>query len=338
LIEDLLDVSRIISGKVRLELAEVDIDAVVRSAIEVTAPAAEAKGVSVTLHGTPGVGPLLADGGRLNQVIWNLLSNAVKFTEAGGRVDIRIAKADGMVSITVGDTGIGIAPDFLPFVFSPFRQADATYTRAFGGLGLGLAIAKHLAELHGGTIAAHSAGAGQGASFTVSLPVRRAPRAPEPERRRVVRAGSKAAPPSIAALDEVRILVVENEPDARDLLQEFLTSCGAEVVAAASAAEADQALETWTPAVMLVDIAMPEEDGCSFYRRLKDRRPAAGAIPAVALTAHATPADLERTRSAGFALHLRKPVELEVIAKVVASLSERSGPAEGVEDTRSPAN
>lgn len=321
LIEDLLDVSRIISGKVRLELTETDVEEVIRSAIEVTAPAAGAKGVSVSLDASPAIGPILADGSRLNQVIWNLLSNAVKFTPAGGDVGITTAKTDDMISIIVRDTGVGIAPDFLPFVFAPFRQADATYTRAFGGLGLGLAIAKHVVELHGGTIAAESAGVNQGATFTVTLPVRLMASARFERCRSRDSRAPVVARPAASPLDRVQVLVIDDEPDTRELLNEFLTSRGAEVKMAASAAEADGILQTWKPAVMLVDIAMSDEDGCSFYQRLNARLGEDARIPAVAITAHATPADLERARDAGFALHLRKPVELDAIAKIVASIS-----------------
>ncbi|HEX3702594.1 MAG TPA: ATP-binding protein [Vicinamibacterales bacterium] len=326
LIEDLLDVSRIISGKVRLELADTDLEEVIRSAIEVTAPAADAKGVTVAVDAPPALAPVLADGTRLNQVVWNLLSNAVKFTPAGGCVGVAVTRTDAAITIIVRDTGIGIARDFLPFVFAPFRQADATYTRAFGGLGLGLAIARHVVELHGGTIAASSPGLGLGATFTVTLPFRLAAAGVPSERRRSL--DERERPPRAIAtprLAGVRVLVIDDEQDARDLLNEFLASCGADVKVVASTTEADALLQTWAPTVMLVDLALADEDGVSFYERLRaGRAPGVGVIPAVALTAHATPADLERTRRAGFALHLRKPVELDTIAKVVASISEQS--------------
>ncbi len=324
LIEDLLDVSRIISGKVRLELAEIDVEGLLRSAIEVIAPAADAKNVSVGLEIAGPVGPILADDSRLNQVMWNLLSNAVKFTPGGGEVAITLARTEGVVLIAVRDTGIGIASDFLPFVFAPFRQADATYTRAFGGLGLGLAIAKHVVELHGGTIDAHSAGPGHGAAFTVTLPARLAASNGPPRGLRRTDGRPPALPPPVLSLDDVRILVIDDEPDTRELLSDFFATCGADVKSAASAAEADAILAAWQPKVMLVDMAMPGEDGCTFYQRLKARSEG-DPIPAIALTAHATPRDLERTRAAGFVMHLRKPVELDVVAKVVASIVQPAG-------------
>ena len=238
---------------------------------------------------------------------------------------IALTRTGDTVSISVRDTGIGIAPSFLPFVFAPFRQADASYTREFGGLGLGLAIAKHVVELHGGTLAAHSAGTDCGATMTVALPFRFVASGARTDRH--ISRDSRTlppAPPALPALDRVRVLVIDDEEDARDLLNEFLAACGADVRVAASAADADRVLQTWQPAVMLVDMAMSGEDGCSFYQRLIARQGRDAAPPAIALTAHATPADLARTRDAGFALHLRKPVELDAIANVIASLTGQS--------------
>jgi CheY-like chemotaxis protein len=230
------------------------------------------------------------------------------------------------LTITVRDTGAGIDPAFLPFVFAPFRQADATYTRAQPALGLGLAIAKHLVELHGGTIAAESAGVGHGATFRVDLPVRRAESAPVNRHQPDIGSETDGPRGPLPDLSGCLVLVVDDEADARELAAELLETCGARVIAAASAAEARRLLAGHTPHVMIVDLAMPDEDGCTLYEQLCK---SGTTIPAVALTAHARPIDLERSRRAGFVFHLRKPADLIEIANVVRSLVSDSTGARG---------
>ena len=324
MIEDLLDVSRIISGKLHLRLATVDFAQVVESAIELVRPAAHAKGITIrrTMAGKP---MLQGDADRLAQIAWNLLSNAVKFTPKGGRVDVRVERKESLIQLVVSDTGVGIDPAFVPHLFDRFTQADSSMTRRFGGLGLGLAVVRHMVELHGGSVTAESAGRDQGATFRVSLPVH-AVAAPDardetmPAHRHV---------PSVAGgspliLRGVRVLVVDDEPDARDLVQAVLVQFGAEVRAAASAGEAFGEVRNWRPDVLVADIGMPVEDGYSLLRRIRALSAAeGGSIPAAALTAYAQREDRERAFAAGFQEHVAKPVPPRELALVVASLAGR---------------
>ena len=329
LVEDLLDVSRIISGKLRLDVHPVDISSVIQSAVDVVRAAADAKEVRLQIILEPQSVPVSGDQGRLQQVIWNLLSNAVKFTEKGGRVEVRVVRTDSYAEITVSDTGQGINPEFLPYVFDRFRQADSTLTRKYGGMGLGLAIVRHLVELHGGTVSAFSDGEGQGSTFTVKLPLMPDHRASS------IRSGSVEKEQGVASaeilfdcsqiLEGSRILVVEDEPDARDLLATILQQYKAEVRGVATPAEAMQELKEWQPDVLVSDIQMPGEDGYSLIRKVRLMETGRAArIPAIALTAHARVEDRMRALSSGYDAHVAKPVNPAEFLTVVASLVSRT--------------
>ncbi|HKQ51815.1 MAG TPA: ATP-binding protein [Pyrinomonadaceae bacterium] len=328
LIGDLLDFSRIISGRMRLDVGRVELAEVVAAAIDVVSPAAEAKGIRLQTTLDPNAGPVSGDRERLQQVMWNLLSNAVKFTPKGGRVQVRLARVNSSVEITVSDTGQGISPEFLPYVFDRFRQADQTTTRRQAGLGLGMAITKHLLELHGGTIRAESLGEGQGSTFVVKLPVMIVHRA---EAAAEAAAGQRHAhedrtqTAELARLDGVRVLVVDDERDARELLTTILAQSGALVTSAASAADALEQLPLAKPDLLVSDIEMADEDGYSLIRRVraleeKNRGPR---IPAIALTAHARSTDRLRALSEGFQMHMPKPVEPAELVLAIANLTHR---------------
>ena len=316
LIDDLLDVSAIISGKLSLEMRPVDLGAVIEAALDSVRPAAAARRILLEADLAPAVLPVSGDPDRLQQVVWNLLSNGTKFTPEGGAVRVRLDRDGGQARITVEDTGPGIDEAFLPHVFEPFRQADGSITRTHGGLGLGLAIVRRLVELHGGSVRAEN---GSGAKFEVRLPLR----AEEPERRVHEARSAEAAiglecPPNVPGL---RVLVVDDEPDARNLATVLLERCGAEVHTVGSAAEAMRALLELRPDVLLCDIAMPGVDGYALIRRIRALPPdQGGRIPAAALTAHARAEDRRRTLLAGFNLHVPKPVDPEELLAVVASL------------------
>jgi PAS domain S-box-containing protein len=319
LIEDVLDVARIISGKLRLQLGVVDLAAVVAAAVDVVTPAAEAKRVRLVAEmGEPQ--PVFGDADRLQQVVWNLLSNAVKFTPSGGRVDVHLHARGGQVELCVSDTGQGIQPDVLPYIFDRFRQADSSASRQHGGLGLGLAIARHLVELHGGEVSAQSHGQGRGATFRLRLPLRTT--APMVD-------GDPVDDVPVAAvsgvrLDGVRVLVCEDDEDTRELIRVMLHGAGAEVRAVAGAAEALESMAAFAPRVLLSDVGMPGEDGYSLVRRVRELPPERGGrVPAVALTAYARAEDAGEASRAGFDVHLAKPVRerelLEVVARLAAS-------------------
>jgi PAS domain S-box-containing protein len=318
LIGDLLDVSRIITGKLRLEVRPIDLAPVVEAGVDAVRSSAEAKEINIELDLPPGLPRVLGDPDRLQQVVWNLVSNAVKFTPQQGRIVVRLAKEDSHVAFQVRDSGKGITPDFLPFVFDRFRQADSTSTRSHGGLGLGLAIVRHLVELHGGTVDAESGGEGQGAVFTVNLPLLAPSEADAPAR------ASDADAADNVRLDGVRVLVLEDENDVRDFLSVSLVQYGAQVSAFATTAEALQALEEQRPHVLVSDIGMPGEDGYDFIRRVRALGPERGGqTPAAALTAHAKGEDGARVLTAGFQVHLKKPVQPAELASVVATLAGR---------------
>jgi signal transduction histidine kinase len=306
IVNDLLDVSRIITGKLRLDVRPIDLAAVIQNAIAAVRPAIEAKAIRLETQLDPEAAAFTGDADRLQQVVWNLLSNAVKFTPAGGRIEVSSARREGQVEIVVRDSGQGIDREFLPFVFERFRQADTGATRAAGGLGLGLAIVRHIVELHGGTVKADSPGPGRGATFTVRLPVVAPPAADGTGERRTPAAGPVPVQPS--SLDGMEVLVVEDDADGRLLLAEILRSAGARVHAAASAAEAVAEVQRRRFAVLVCDIAMPGEDGYTLIRRLR-ATPQGRHLPAVALTAYARGEDRERALAAGFDAHLAKPVE-----------------------------
>jgi signal transduction histidine kinase/CheY-like chemotaxis protein len=317
LIEDLLDVSRITSGKLRLDLRPIEPLPVVESAIESMRSAAEAKGVRVDAALDARTGKVSGDPERLQQVVWNLLSNAIRFTPKGGRVEVRLARVDATLELVVSDTGKGISRVFLAHVFEPFRQADGSTTREHGGLGLGLAIVRHLIELHGGTVEADSAGAGEGASFTVRLPLLAT--RPEPVHR-----DRQRTPDSYPSLEGVRVLAVDDEPDTCELLRTLLARSGAEVRVAASAAEALATLEGWTPDILVSDIGMPGEDGYSLLRQVRAREQRTGTrLPAIALTAYARAEDRVRSLTAGFQMHLPKPIEPIELVTVIANLADK---------------
>jgi CheY-like chemotaxis protein/nitrogen-specific signal transduction histidine kinase len=317
LIEDLLDMSRIISGKIRLDVQPVDLVEVINAALDVVKPAIDAKGLRLEKVVDPSVGPVSGDFGRLQQVLWNLLTNAVKFTSKGGRIHVLAERVDSHVEISVSDTGEGIDLRFLPHLFERFSQADPSTTRQHGGLGLGLSIAKNLVELHGGSIRAESEGAGHGATFVINLPLRVAKTTGESSAR--PRASWESPPDrgELRKLNGIKVLVVDDEPDAREVVNRFLTASGAESALAASAAEAQALLESFAPDVILSDIGMPGQDG---YEFIKNARRKGVKTPAIALTAFARSEDRIRALQAGFQTHLPKPVEPGELLATIASL------------------
>jgi signal transduction histidine kinase/ActR/RegA family two-component response regulator len=327
LIEDLLEVSRIVTGKLRLHVVPVDLAAVVDAAVEIVRPAAAAKQIRLETEVRPRPAMTLGDPDRLQQIIWNLLSNAVKFTPAGGRISITLARPAGY-HLAISDSGIGIDPAFLPHAFEPFRQADGTARREHGGLGLGLAIAKQLVELHGGTIRVTSEGSGRGATFEIVLPSVMSDPAT-----RIAVAGAQApnaettVDPSL--LRNRHVLIVDDDEDARAVLEIALSQYGAEVIAVASAAEAIEELDRGVPDVLLSDIGMAHEDGLMLLRRVRARPAAAGGqVPAVAVTAYASARDRDAATSAGYQAHVAKPFDPHDLARLVARLAgaEATGP------------
>jgi len=320
LIDDLLDVSRIVAGKLTLSVQPLDLGGVVERVIEGLRPAADAKQIRIQ-SALDSTATILGDGGRLQQVASNLLSNAVKFTPKGGRVQVFVERRESSVDLTVADTGQGIPADFLPHVFERFRQADGALSRKSSGLGLGLAIVRHIVELHGGTVVASSEGTGRGATFTVRLPLSVAARRSQAADVLTASRHDFECPP---ALEGLRILVVDDEPDARQMLATLLEACKSEVRAAASGYEALDLLAVWHPDVIVSDVGMPEMDGFSFIEQLRQRAAAAGGrIPAVALTAHARVEHRARALHAGFNSHVPKPVDPVELFAVIASLRPR---------------
>lgn len=325
LIDDLLDVSRVVSGKMRLNVRPVELRTVVEAALDSVRPAAAAKDIRLQSVLDPRAGPITGDPDRLQQVVWNLLMNAVKFTPRGGRVQVHLQRVNSHVEVVVSDTGEGIPPDVLPFVFDRFRQADSSSTRAHSGLGLGLALVKHLVELHGGSVAAQSPGPGQGATFIMKLPVTIAEIASGPERRLHPTALSADPVPASGRLDGVRVLVVDDDRDALDLSSMILTRAGAEVRLCRSAAEALDALGVWRPDVLVSDIEMPIEDGYSLIRKVRALGPDhGGRTPAVALTAYGRMQDRVLSLTAGYNMHVAKPVDPGEFTTIIASLSGRT--------------
>jgi PAS domain S-box-containing protein len=325
IIEDLLDVSRAITGKLRIDVRPVDPHSFIEAAVEAVRPAAEAKAIRLQKVLDTGVVTVSGDPVRLQQVVWNLLANAIKFTPKGGRVQVRLERVDSHVEVAVSDTGAGIAPEFLPYVFDRFRQGDMKTTREHGGLGLGLSIVRHLVELHGGSVRAESAGAGQGSTFTVLLPL-----APvyttEPPERRVHPAARETLPAFDCPdrLDGLRVLVVDDEADTRELLKMGLGQCGAEVTTVGSAAEALEEISKSAPGLLISDIGMPGEDGYDLIRKVRALPPESGGrVPAIALTAYARVEDRMQALRAGYQMHVPKPVEMAELAAVAASLVRR---------------
>ena len=329
LIRDLLDVSRIISGKLQLKTRQVGLAPIVEAALDSVRQAADAKAIRLGAEYDDETDLVTGDPDRLQQVVWNLLSNAIKFTPKGGEVDVRVERDGSDVRVRVSDTGQGIAPEFLPHVFERFRQQDGSTTREHGGLGLGLAIVRHLIEQHGGSVLAESGGAQRGATFTINLPIA-AVKAPPDEPEAAGPAPSNPprgeGPPALAG---VRVLVVDDQPDARELLTLVLGRAGAEVSSAASAAEALELFEREEPDVLISDIGMPVTDGYEFVGRVRDlgaRR--ARRTPSVALTAYASAEDQRRAREAGFDAHIPKPVEPAELVSVIAGLVAPDRPRE----------
>jgi CheY-like chemotaxis protein/two-component sensor histidine kinase len=321
LIEDLLDVSRIISGKLRLDVQSVELSHIVEHAIDALRLAADAKSVRIVANLDDNAGPIMGDPHRLQQVVWNLLSNALKFTAKGGRVQLTVERVDSSLRLRVTDNGRGIDPDFLPHVFERFQQANGATTRTYGGLGLGLAICRHIVELHGGQIEAQSKGEGHGATFTVLLPVSPI-RQTQGTRSRL---SSLASAPTFEIrpeLENLRVLVVDDEEDARELVVAILQASGSIVSTAGSAAEAMEKLRTENPQILISDVGMPGEDGYELMRKIRALDPEDGGnIPAAALTAYARVEDRRKALDAGFMMHIPKPVEPAELVAVIASLT-----------------
>jgi PAS domain S-box-containing protein len=316
LVEDLLDLSRVVTGRMRLDLRLVDIISVVEAAMETVRPAADAKGITLatTTHGS--IGMIRAAPDRLQQVVWNLLMNAVKFTPTGGRVDVSLQRARSMLEMQVSDTGEGIAPELLPHIFDAFRQGDNSSTRRYGGLGLGLTLVRQLVELHGGQVRAESRGKNGGATFTVTLPLASAPSDDAGEK------PSEAAPAERARLHGVNVLVVDDDQEFLELATMALRQAGAEVRTASSAYGAHDLVKSWKPDVVLTDLAMPIEDGFMLLGTV--RRVLTERVPVVAVTANATPENQARMASAGFDLSLAKPIDPLELTATIARLLDRA--------------
>jgi PAS domain S-box-containing protein len=327
LIEDLLDLSRIVTGRMRLDFGRLDLGVVIEAAVDTVRPAAAAKEIALTTALDVSVGPTVGAADRLQQVVWNLVSNAVKFTPRGGRVEVSLRRVNGSAEIVVTDTGEGIAPEVLPYVFDQFRQEDSSSTRAHGGLGLGLALVRHLVELHGGQVRAHSPGKGKGASFTATLPL--VPVHGERERRPAARGepapGKSALGGGGDALRDLRVLVVDDDADALDVASMLLRDRGADVRSATSAFRAFDIVKTWEPEVLVSDLAIPGEDGFMLLRAL---RGAVGSgrsrLPAIAVTAYKTAENQKRALEAGFDLYLTKPVDPLQLTAAVAEVARRA--------------
>jgi CheY-like chemotaxis protein len=329
LIDDLLDVSRVITGKLRLDVAPVKLDSIIHAAVEAVRPAAEAKGISLSAQLDPAAETVSGDAERLQQVVWNLLSNAVKFTPQGGQVEVSLNRAGSRVDIAVADDGQGIKPEFLPYVFDRFRQEDGGTNRRHGGLGLGLTIVRHIVELHGGTVHAASEGLGKGATFTVELPIAPVCGAP-PDEFRAEAAGVRLAPPHPLPLAGVRALFVDDEADARELITMVLAQGGAQVRTAVSATEALATCDEWRPDILISDIGLPDEDGHTLMKELRAReRERGGHIPAIALTAYARREDRQLALAAGYEYYVSKPVEPVELLIVVARLTGKDWEFEG---------
>ena len=320
LIEDILDVSRSISGKLRLDIKPVELISVIRAAVDAVRPAAEAKDIQLQLLLDPAADHVQADATRMQQIIWNLLANAIKFTPTGGFVQVKLDRVESRAQVIVSDTGEGISAEFLPYIFNRFQQGDGTTTRRHGGLGLGLAIARHLVEMHGGTIEARSEGLDKGATFTVSIPLRSSgllvsptPISTVPERDSNGGGGR--------SLKGLRILAIDDEPDVRDMLRTLLEDCGANVLTAASAREGLEALGAWKPHVLISDIGMPEEDGYSLIRKIRALSSEQGAdVPAIALTGYVRVEERMRALEAGYQMFVPKPVETNELISIIDDL------------------
>ena len=324
IVEDVLDVSRIVSGKIRLDVQTVELPSVIDNAVATVQPAADAKGVTLQTVIDPRAPAVSGDPDRLQQVVWNLVSNAVKFTPRDGRVQIRLERVNSHVELSVSDTGIGIRRDFLPYVFERFRQFDAGPTRKTGGLGLGLSIVRHIVEMHGGTVHASSEGEGKGATFNVRLPLLIVHPATSPRKRVHPLVSSGAKLPALQSLSGIRVLAVDDEADSRGLLRVVLEAAGASVITASSGAEALGLLESSPPDVLVADIGMPEMDGFDLIKHVRTlSNPIAAQVPAAALTAFARSEDRTKALQSGFEMHLAKPVDPGELVASVATLVRR---------------
>ena len=325
LVSDLLDVSRIISGKLRLDMRAVDLIYIVNAAIDSIRPAADAKGILLQPLLDPAAGPISGDGDRLQQVVWNLLTNAVKFTPKGGKIQLKVQRINSHVEIVVSDSGVGINKEFLPYVFDRFRQADGSTTRIHGGLGLGLSIVRQLVDLHGGSVGVESKGEGKGATFTITLPFVGVS-SDQKETESLPTHGDEIVTfEDLPSLQGLKVLVVDDEADTRELIREVLKECGSEVMLSRSAEEALEALERYHPDILISDLGMPDEDGYSLISKIRALPPERGGqIPAAALTAYARAEDRMRVLRSGFQFHLPKPVDSAELVTVVASLAGRA--------------
>ncbi|HKY27954.1 MAG TPA: ATP-binding protein [Pyrinomonadaceae bacterium] len=320
LIDDLLDVSRIVLGKLHLNVHPIDFSTVIQAAINVIRPAAEAKAIYLEYRHQPGLATICGDPARLQQIVWNLLSNAVKFTPQHGHIEVTLERESSYARLKVTDSGQGIDPEFLPRVFDRFRQADSSTTRNYGGLGLGLAIVRHLVELHGGSVSADSEGKGKGAAFSVSFPL-------IAERTETLRFNLSGETPrhDLHALNGLRVLLVDDEADARLLVGTVIAGTGAEVKTCESPSEALQVLTDWRPDILVSDIAMPEEDGYSFIGKVRSLpREKGGETPAAAFTAYARDEDRQRALNAGYQMHITKPVSSGQLVAKIAELAGRA--------------
>jgi signal transduction histidine kinase/CheY-like chemotaxis protein len=325
LVGDLLDASRIATGKLTLENRPVELMSIVEAAVDAVRPSVEAKSLRMQIVLEPWVGPFNGDQERLRQVVWNLLSNAIKFTPQGGLIEVRLERLEGKALLIVSDTGQGIDPEYLPYVFDRFSQMDSTSKRRQGGLGLGLAIVKHIVELHGGAIYAYSRGEGQGSDFMITLPLATQVVEGEASELWAPRPDDEGAQTRAGKLGGVRVLVVDDEHDTREILSVMLTRYGAELRTAGSAAEAMEVFGQWRPDVLVSDIGMPVEDGYVLIKKIRALPPENGAdVPAIALTAYASAQDKKTALAAGFQRHLAKPVEPVALAKNVALILGRS--------------
>jgi signal transduction histidine kinase len=323
-VDDVLDIARILRGELRLDVRSVDLLPVIEAAVDAVRAAAGARRIVLAMSLSPRAGRVSGDQGRLQQVIWNLLSNAVKFTPAGGRVEIRLDREGDEVVIGVKDTGVGLDPAFVPHLFEHFRQADSSSTRAHGGLGLGLALVRHLVEAHGGSVRAESEGRGRGSAFVVRLPSamqRRLEPTPAPA---VALAAAPAGPWPLAGLSRLRVLVVDDDPDSREVVREVLEQAGAVVATAGSTPEALRSIAERPPDVLLSDLGMPGEDGYQLMRRVRALDPVAGgSVPAAALTAYTQAENRRAAQEAGFQGYLAKPIDPAELTAAVARLAGR---------------
>jgi CheY-like chemotaxis protein/two-component sensor histidine kinase len=324
LVDDILDVSRIVSGKIRLNVQPVDVPTLVQHAVDTLTPAAQAKQIRVQTKIDPDAAPISGDSDRLQQIVWNLVSNAVKFTPHGGSVDVSVEGGDEHVEIVVRDTGIGIKPELLPHIFERFRQGDSASTRQFGGLGLGLAIVQHLVELHGGSVDAESDGEGLGATFRVRLP-RLVVHATLPVTERRVRPRDVLTPAaSPGRLADVHVLALDNNPDALALIQEVLELAGARVTTSESGATAIELAKIVRPDVVVADVGLPDINGFDLVRRMRETRdPLVRDTPAIALTAFARATDRVRALESGFSMHLAKPADPAELVAAIAAVARR---------------